>query len=252
MDGAKLKNEYVQEYYNAQVGALATSYTDDRWHSSKVQEFEYEQTRRALEKALGIDMVSRALEIGPGDGVWTSIIFSRVTEGLHLVEQSQAMLTLAKKHLAGVSGITFEHGDFLKSNPPEHNDLVVAVRCFEYFEDKPAVLKKIHNLLTKDGRVIIITKNPKLLTSVPSQSKLLHSAQVSVGEMRLLAEEAGFNVTSVYPAVLRWKATFPPMRVLFTVLHKLAVASSGALQIPFISTFATESYVYVLSKKAHV
>jgi|CXWL01.1.fsa_nt_gi ubiquinone/menaquinone biosynthesis C-methylase UbiE len=244
MDEAKLKNAYVKDYYNAQVSALSSSYMDERWHTSKVKEFEYGQTKRALEKALGVEMVSRALEIGPGDGVWTSLIFSRVTGNLHLVEQSEEMLKRAKEHLVGTDGITFEQGDFLKANPPPQNDLVVAVRCFEYFDQKEVALKKIHNLLVRGGKLIVITKNAKLMTSKKVQHQTLHSDQCTRSQMEQYLRTAGFTVEAVYPAIFRLKASYPPIRFLFGLLHRLMVATQGVVRVPF-ETYATESHVYV-------
>ena len=141
----KLDNPYVEKYYDAQVASLPGSYADDRWHSSPVREFEYQQTARALKKALSGCRYEKAIEIGPGDGVWTNIIHEFVTKELHLVEQSTEMFERARSRLAGLKNVTFERSDFLTSNPPAENDLIVAVRCFEYFENKEEALKKMRS-----------------------------------------------------------------------------------------------------------
>ena len=239
----QLSNKYVREYYDAQVGVL-TSYTDDRWHSSPLREFEYQQTKRALEKALTGADYTNAVEIGPGDGVWTGLIKEHVSGSLHLVEQSQEMLARAKGRFSEVSGISFEHADFLLSDPPRDNDLVIAIRCFEYFEDKEAALIKMKNLLAPGGTLIIVTKNAQLATTTPVQHQTLHSDQLSRNQMTALATRAGFTMRHAYPAVLRWKAAYAPMRLLFNVLHHVGVWSRGALTVPFLTTYATESYVY--------
>ena len=177
------------------------------------------------------------------------MIRERVEGELHLVEQSKEMLVKAKERLLTLQDVTFEHSDFLSSNPESGNELVVAVRCFEYFEDKVAALKKMSGLLVEGGRIIVVTKNSKLLTLSSVQHKVLHSDQVSPREMRLLALRAGLIVEHVYPAVFRWKATYAPLRSIFDVLHKLAVWSNGLLVVPILGTYATESYVYVMSVK---
>ena len=104
--------------------------------------------------------------------------------------------------------ITFEHSDFLTSHPPADNDLIVAIRCFEYFEDKEGALEKMRDLLTRDGRIVIITKNADLVTSSSVQHKTLHSDQVSRRDMQHLAIKAGLVIEKIYPAVIRWKASY--------------------------------------------
>jgi ubiquinone/menaquinone biosynthesis C-methylase UbiE len=151
------------------------------------------------------------------------------------------MLARAKAKLEGAKDVTFEEGDFLASNPPSGNELVIAIRCFEYFEDKPGALKKMRALLKRDGRLVIITKNPRMITSRPAQSKQLHSDQVSRERMQRIASEAGFTLEHAYPAVLRMKATLLPLRIAFDLLHRLSVICR--MELP-LATYATESYVY--------
>lgn len=244
----KLKNDYVKEYYDAQVGGLPGTYTDDRWHSSKVREFEFRQTLRALRHALGGRSYERGIEVGPGDGVWTPYVKSSVKGRLLLIEQSSEMLVRAKERLAAIPNLAFENSDFLAADPEGDNDLVVAIRCFEYFEDKEGALKKMRELITRGGKIIIITKNKEMLTTRSVQGNRLHSDQVSRSDIRLLAGKANLVVESIYPAVLRWKASWAGMRMLFDVLHRIAVWTNGVLAIPFFSNFATESYVYILRK----
>lgn len=240
MEPKSLTNTYVRDYYNAQVGALV-SYTNDRWHSSPVREFEYRQTVRALQKALSGRTFTNAVEIGPGDGVFTPHIRSHVAGRLYLIEQSHEMLVRAKQNLSSMTDIEYEEGDFLTSNPPKDNELVIAVRCFEYFEDKVRALKKMHGLLASNGRLVIITKNSEMVTTKSAQTKQLHSDQVSRKQMQKMAKDASFTLTHTYPAVLRMKATSFPLRIVFDLLHRLSVALR--MELPF-ATYATESYVY--------
>lgn len=247
--GRQLDNKYVEEYYDAQVGALPVSYEKDRWHTSPVKEFEYRQTLRALEHALGKCAYEQAIEIGPGDGVWTRQIRAHVKGSLHLIEQSEAMLSQAKQNLAAVPGITFERSDFLTSDPVRNNDLIVAMRCFEYFDDKEGALKKMRDLLCVSGKIIIVTKNSQLFTSKGVQDHTLHSDQLSKQEMYQLAASAGLAIEAAYPAIIRFKAALAPMRFIFDILHRIGVWSNGTLVVPVLTTHATESYVYILSAK---
>lgn len=241
----KLDNVYVERYYDTQVANIGGSYTDERWHSSVVKEFEYQQTARAIRSALSGRQYKKVIEIGPGDGVWTSLIKETVSGAIHLVEQSGEMLSRAKERFSSLRNITFEHSDFLTSHPPADNDLIVAIRCFEYFEDKEGALEKMRDLLTRDGRIVIITKNADLVTSSSVQHKTLHSDQVSRRDMQHLAIKAGLVIEKIYPAVIRWKASYTIMRFLFDFLHKMTTWSQGIITIPFLETYATESYVYI-------
>jgi len=198
-----LSNAYAKDYYDKQVGSLDKTYEDFRWHSTPSQEFEYNQTSRAIDSALSGMEYKNALEIGPGDGVWTRKIHKCVGGDMHLVEQSKEMFEQAKENLNDISGITFENSDFMKSICSGEKDLIFASRCFEYFNEKALSLKKMFELLNPDGRLIIITKNSKLLTSKSAQGKTLHSDQLSREQMRKLLVDNGFVIERIYPAVMR-------------------------------------------------
>lgn len=245
MNNQPLTNTYAKEYYDAQIAPLS-SYEQGRWHSSPIREFEYGQMKRTLEKALQGRTYRNAIEIGPGDAVWTGLLRQYVTGNIHLVEQSEEMLKRAKDKAAALGGVTFEHSDFLASRPPSAAELVTAIRCFEYFEDKLGALKKMRALLTSQGKLVIITKNPKLMTHTSVQHRTIHSGQLSRQEMQRLAREAGLTIVESYPAVLRWKASWGVMRVVFDLFHRVVVGTRGHLIVPFVNTYAAESYVYVM------
>lgn len=242
-------NSYVRDYYDRQVSSLS-SYTQDRWFSSVVSLFDYRQTERALRRSLRRVSVARAIEIGPGDGVWTRIIKDHVQETLHLVEQSGEMLLRARSTLSDLKGISFEHSDFMEAHPPDKVGLIVAMRCFEYFTDKPHALSKMFSLLEQNGLLIVVTKNADLFTTKSVQTKTLHTDQMSRQEMCTLIQDAGFKMEAVFPAVMRWKANYWLMRFLFAVLQSLSVKTAGLFRVPFIERYATESYLYVARKTA--
>ncbi len=244
----KLSNKYVRDYYNKTVGDMSDGYTNTRWFSTSVGKFDYLQTKRALTKALSYRKYDSAVEIGPGDAVWTKIIKERVGNSMHLIEQSDEMLSQAKMKLKDEPGITFERSDFINSEAKKDIDLVISLRCFEYFEDKKASVEKIFNSLRPTGRFILVTKNSKLITSKSSQGKKVHSDQLSRKEVISLLTSAGFEVEHVFPATMRWKIKYAPMRWFFDAMHKISVTSSGRFKLPLIESSATESYTYVAVK----
>ena len=244
-----LTNANVRDLYDSLLKSFEGSYTDQRWHSSPLDEFEYRQTARALGKALGKRRYGRILEIGPGDGAWTPLL-SSCAENLHLVDQSGEMLRRAKQRMARFSGITWEHSDFIDSRPPSENDLIVAVRCFEYFDDKGAALLRMRELLAPGGRIIIITKNAELLVRRPSVQSPLHKGKVSHRQMQMLVREADLAVDEFYPAVLRLNRSSLVARSLFDAAHRLVVATNGGIPMPFLIRYASESYLFKLRKVA--
>lgn len=244
----ELNNPYVRDFYNQHLSSLEGSYTDSRWNASPAQKFDYRQTSRAIEHALGDKFYGSAIEVGPGDAVWTHKILKRVTGRLHLIEQSDEMLAQAKVKLQTEQRITYERSDFMESNPPKGADVLMAIRCFEYFSDKPASIKKMFALLAPKGRLVIVTKNADLYTTKNVRNRQVHSGQVTKKQMLNMLEDAGFILEAVYPAVLRWKIRYFVPRIIFDNLQKLAVASNGTFYIPWLFTKASESYCYVASK----
>lgn len=244
----RLANQYVRAYYNQQVKSLPEGYTTSRWHSSFARTFDYRQTMRAILRALGNESYRNGVEIGPGDGVWTNILRTHITERLHLIEQSEEMLNQAQAKLSVYSQITFEHADFMDSIPPNNVDIVFASRCFEYFAQKKEALEKIYEMLRPGGQLILITKNRRYLTSVGVQDRVVHSDQLGRKEMCALLNDAGFELNFVYPATLRWKVKYAPLRVIFDILHRISVVTRGIFWIPFLFDRASESYLYRASR----
>lgn len=245
---AELNNPYVRNFYNEHVGSLHTSYADSRWHSSPAQAYDYIQTSRAIDQALKKATYTRAIEVGPGDAVWTPKLLSCVSGQIHLIEQSDAMLAQAREKLKTESRVTFERADFMEAHPPQEADLLISIRCFEYFKDKPAGLKKMFSLLKPGGKLIIVTKNADLYTTKNVQSQQVHSGQVSKREMSTMLKAADFTIEAVYPAVLRWKIKYWLPRTIFNFLQKQAVLSNGRFSIPWLFSRATESFTYVAKR----
>ncbi len=244
-----LRDNYVKDYYDSNISALDEEYIYVRWFSSKASRLDYQQTKRALLTALGKKKYKTVAEIGPGDGVWTKDIVKQ-TESLHLYDQSHAMLNNAKKRLDKFSHISYHLGDFLAANiEKESFDLVVSVRCYEYFEDKKTALEKISSSLKKNGKLILITKNPRYFSIQGKTTKLLHTAQTNKKDLIVLLERSGFIVDAVFPATFRWKSTIFVFRWMFNVLQWLMVKTKGKFHLPWITERATESYVYIAHKE---
>lgn len=246
----KLTEAYVRDFYDRGLREMSDSYTDRRWFSSVESRFSYEQTKYALRKALGPRRFGRALEFGPGDGVWTKLIADKVAS-LDLLDQSEEMLKRAHEALKCLGNIAYHRGDFSEFEiQPESYDLILSVRCFEYIPDKDAAVKKLHDVLAPHGTLVLVTKNPKYARRRNRQLPLVHTAQIAWRDLAALFKRHGLVVDSIYPAVFRWKSRYAPFRWIFSILHKVAIATNGKVYFPWLSEMATESYVYVVHKES--
>lgn len=244
-ESGKLDNPYVRDYYNEHLKGLGKDYIDERWFSSKVAEFDYHQTRRALIAALRGQKETNILEVGPGDGVWTDLILP-LKKKLVLLDQSEEMIKRAQRRLVEYNDVTYHTGDFSSFESDSKFGLIFAIRCFEYFENKPSDVEKMHGLLESGGKLIIVTKNKNYISR---SERKLHTAQLGKREMVTLLREKGFAVEAVYAATLRVKAAWLISRVIFGALHSLHVATKGRFTVPYVFDRATESYTYVAVKK---
>lgn len=248
---AELSDTYVRDYYNTHLEKLETTYTEHRWKTSPVRRFDYAQTLRSLRHALSFvsGKDKDVLEVGPGDGVWTREILP-YTQKLTLLDQSSEMIARAQKNLEDLENISYVTGDFLTDAPRHTYDLVVAMRCFEYFDDKAKAAHIFKGLLNDGGALILVTKNVAYVSQKGKTNKVLHTGQLSRSAVIRLFEDVGLRVRAVYPATYRWKATHAMMRGVFGALHWVAVVTSGIVRIPFLEERATESYLYIITKPA--
>jgi ubiquinone/menaquinone biosynthesis C-methylase UbiE len=243
-----MQNTYAKEYYDTYLKQLPTDYKSARWLSSPEATLDYTQTKVSLESALGAASFGRVLEIGPGDGVWTDLILPR-TKDLTLVDQSVEMIGRAKERLATYNTVSFEVGDFLQYQSNTPFNLIFAIRCFEYFEDKEKAVANFARLLAAGGTVVLVTKNPQHVAMKKVQNRELHKGQIAREELVALFAKHGFEVTKVVAATWRFKAKYWPMRVLFSLLHRVHVATGGRFTVPFFTVPLTESYLYVAKKR---
>ncbi|MEK7462330.1 MAG: class I SAM-dependent methyltransferase [Patescibacteria group bacterium] len=243
-----MQNTYAKEYYDTYLKQLPTDYKSARWFSSAEAKLDYAETRRSLLAALRTASFSRVLEIGPGDGVWTDLLLPKAKE-LTLVDQSVEMIERAKERLKSQTNVTYEVIDFLQYQSTAAYDLIFAIRCFEYFEDKEKAVANFSQLLNAGGQVVLVTKNPKHVAMKKVQNRELHKGQIQRDEMVALFTRHGFEVTSVLSATWRFKAKYWPLRVLFSLLHSWHVATNGKFTVPFVTVPLTESYLYVARKR---
>ena len=245
----KMSNEYAKDYYDSYLRDLDTDYKSARWFKTPATKLDFDQTTAVLQRALKGVSISSALEVGPGDGVWTDLLIPR-TQKLTLLDQSIEMINRAKERLSSVDKkIEYVNEDFLQYHPDKQHDLLFLIRCFEYFEDKELAAKTMADLLNTGGLVVIVTKNPEHARISEIHDKDLHRGQIKRSDMEELLKKHGFVIEQILSATWRFKANNVIMRGLFRGLHWLHVKTGGLFVVPFCTKPLTESYIYVARKK---
>lgn len=243
-----ISNEYAKEHYDTYLQDLESDYIHERWFKTPAHRFDYNQTKKVIMRALYRVTAEQTLEVGPGDAVWTEL-FLKKTKKIELLDQSKEMISRAQKRIGEDGRVTFTCSDIANYKTDKRFDLIGAIRCFEYFEDKAAALKKFHSLLSKEGTLVIVTKNPEHARTKEAQERQLHRDQVAHADMVALLTEAGFKVDYTMSAVSRIFAKYWLGRLVSKVLHDAHVATGGRLVIPGITRRFTESYLYVATKR---
>lgn len=153
------KTNQIKNQYNRLARELK-NYETERWHKRLLSRISFGQTKLSLRRVLENDGENLSvLEIGCGSGVWSKLLLNRA-KSLTLLDISRGMLDQAQRKLSNFKNITFVEADFLKYQTKKKFDHICAIRVFEYFPDKKIALKEMYDLLNKNGKVIIVTKNP--------------------------------------------------------------------------------------------
>lgn len=246
-----MSEEYVKKYYKKALGKLDMPYADFRWFRSDSPSYslaEYRETKRAIQKALGERRYGSVLEVGGGDGVWTELLLDRskfITE----LDMSEEMIGALKKRLGARNDTKFICGDFLKNDlPPASFDFVYAIRCFEYFSDKQRAIQEMYRLLKKNGEVLIVTKNPYYVSFRKKKSKVLHSSQIAVDDLKNLLLREGFDVLFARPAIFGKKFDWFLARVVFEALHNLTLSRFSWIVPSVVQKHLSESFIMYAKK----
>lgn len=177
---------------------VAKNYEKQRWKGSKVLEYDFTETKNTLLKELSSQKKNESiLEIGCGVGVWTKIIGGKCKQ-ITAIDLSEKMIEKAKKRFPKAK---YYCEDFLKFNCKEKFDKIFSIRVIEYAEDKELFVKKCSELLKRNGKLTIITKdNPNLWDIINInwfQKKINHN------ELKKVFEKNGFNKISISPVNVR-------------------------------------------------
>ncbi len=117
-----------------------------------------------LLNTLNIEGNERVLDIGCGPGELTRTIAQRLDKGKIIgLDLSEKMIRLARKRSReiGAENIEFINSDFINTDFEKKFDICVSSYLFHWISDHLSFLKKIKNILKKDGRVGIIAPSPE-------------------------------------------------------------------------------------------
>lgn len=132
--------------------------------------------------------VTRYLEVGGGHGLYISEAIGLLGRSVQydLVDISESSLQLARKMISH-NQVNYIHSDVFDYNPAEKYDCIVMGEVLEHVEDPMALLERLGNLLTENGKLFITTP-----TNAPAIDHiyLFRNAE----EIRDLIAASGFDI----------------------------------------------------------
>lgn len=96
----------------------------------------------------------RVLDVGCGTGIMTPYLLEKEPASLLGVDFSPAMIEIAEKKHGGTKA-RFLCADVMELNQPGEYDCVMLYGTFPQFENRGSLIRQVHQLLAKDGRLMI-------------------------------------------------------------------------------------------------
>lgn len=243
----KLDGNFVKEKYNSFLRDYKKDYEYYRWQRTPLSRYQYKQSKRTLKRALKGVKVSRALEIGGGDGTWTKVFLPHV-KNLDFFDISSEMIKRAKERLNG--NIRFIQGDFMHSNlESESYELIVAFRVFEYFEDQDKAMEEFKRLLKPGGKCILVTKSPAYDWSEYYTDKTFHSGQRDIRKVRQMFVDVGLSPTMILPAIIGKGLKYGFLRFIFDLKHRFIMSTVKSLSWLGLFSRWSESFLISATKE---
>jgi SAM-dependent methyltransferase len=208
----KSSQKHRRVFWNHQ----ASSYKVAQWTGTKIADFDYVRTKKALLGSLNPIKKNNILEIGCGPGVWSNLIAPKCSK-LVAVDISEKMIEKAKEYKQ--KNIVFINTDFMDFNFKEKFDKIFSVRAFEYIINKKIFFSKSYSLLKPKGELILIIKTKNSIWDFYKRFKKhikfyegknfdevrLYSwyENVSINFLKNILESNNFIVIDILPVVIR-------------------------------------------------
>lgn len=199
-----VSNKEIGENYNKTItrGRYENNYEFNRWFITPRHRAEYFMTYRAIEYHTKQVTFTECLELGPGPGTWTRVLFRSNTEGrFTLVDVSVEMQKQFLLEMRKVPNVSYFVSDFMQFSCNNKFDYFFSSRAVEYLDDKNAFFQKLSSVITEGGSGAIVTKNP--LQGVRKTKEAMHQGQITMPEMKRYLSESGFTDIKFFPVVIR-------------------------------------------------
>lgn len=239
------KNQQIQNFYNNYIQSQNPDFYEEfRWHSTRYKSEQYWDTFRFIMRMFDNKYVKHGddlLEIGGGVGTWTRVALKLNVGSLTDIDISKSMIQQAKLNLGQRENLKFINADFTQvpDNDLTIYDSALAIRCFEYFEDKNSFFRSLNRSIKNEGHAIIVTKKKPFRK--PSRKQ--HQRQVSTNRIIEFARKNNFSL--VEQVVVSYDARVPFFGKVFFVskLLKKFFPNGGILL-----NFFVESWGFVFVK----
>lgn len=215
----------IRSYYDTRIPSLGQEYWRFRWDASPIKREHYRQTRDRIEAALNGRRFDRVAEVGSGPLVWTPNIRARAGF-VAAFDLSFAMLMNADPVRRSAGSRCCADAGRLPLGE-KSVDAVCSFRAFEYFPDKPAVLREFARVTRPGGWLALITKNSAYQgygracdTSRPEAQQMLHSGNVGAAQVVAMLQAAGYDQIQVRPVIVG-RTNFVPLWRLSAWLMRL-------------------------------
>jgi ubiquinone/menaquinone biosynthesis C-methylase UbiE len=204
---------------------IAEDYIQSRYDRDPFGRALHERQARLLRKVVSCRQVRKLLEIAPGPARLT--VYASATEFAYGVEQSAAMLRLAKARLAefGVEGWRLVRGDAF--HLPFWEDTFDFVMCFKLIrhfarDDRLALLAEIRRALQPGGHLLLDVVNEPanrwLHAKWGVSDRWIDDYWFTEDTFKAEMRDAGFRVVTMYPV----HPALPLQYYIWTYLGRLA------------------------------
>ena len=185
---------------------IAEDYIDSRYGRDPFGRALHERQARLLRKVVSRQQVRKLLEIAPGPARLT--VYASATECAYGVEQSAAMLRVAKARLAefGADGWRLVRGDAFQLPFWEDTfDFVICFKLIRHFarDDRLVLLAEIRRVLPPGGHLLLDVVNEPanrwLYHKWGVQEQWIADYWFTEETFRAEMRDAGFRVATMYP-----------------------------------------------------
>lgn len=204
----RLQNSDVKRTYDSLIPDMyQDNYEFLRWFKNSRVIQDYVMTYRSIENHISKLKFDSCMELGPGPGTWTRILFRTNPEAVFdLVDISREMKNQFKLEMRQSPNVSYNVNDFYDYISDEKYGLFFSSRAIEYIEDTEKLCEKIVSHIVRGGTGVIVTKNPNhfnLQKIIGGKTKKHHTGQISPVRLIELLRAQGCRDIKLYPCIYR-------------------------------------------------